>query len=313
MALLARVLADGGCEVTVSAIGDHRMDHLARNIRLRCGIAWRGWREGVARGRFDVNLIVQHVPEKYLAVARRNALIPNPEWFLPEYRQHLPAFDRVFAKTREGQRIFDALGCRTELIGFTSPDRRIEGGQRAATFLHVPGRSSHKGTQPIVAAWMDHPDWPLLTVVQREKQRIPAKLPANLRFLTHYLADAELQRLQNGNAFHLCPSETEGFGHYLVEGMSAGAVVLTTDAPPMNEIVTVERGLLVAWTDTGSHHLATTYHVDAQTLGAAVERALALTSAQRTALGERARAWYEENDREFRARLIAAADALANL
>lgn len=313
MALLASVLADGGCEVTVSAIADHRMANLARNIRLRAGVAWRGWREGRAHGRFDVNLIVQHVPEKYLGLARRNALIPNPEWFQPEYRRHLAAFDRVFAKTREGQRIFDALGCRTEFIGFTSPDRRLDGVARAATFLHAPGRSSHKGTQAIVAAWLKRPDWPLLTVVQREKQRVPAELPANISVLTHYLDDGELRRLQNAHLFHLCPSETEGFGHYLVEGMSTGAVVLTTDAPPMNEFVDAGRGVLVAPADTGTHHLATTYRIDERTLTAAVEHALALTTAERTALGERARAWYEDNDRQFRARLIASVDALARL
>ena len=39
--------------------------------------------------------------------------------------------------------------------------------------------------------------------------------------------DAELREIQNANLFHLCPSETEGFGHYIVEALSVGAIVLT--------------------------------------------------------------------------------------
>jgi glycosyltransferase involved in cell wall biosynthesis len=117
--------------------------------------------------------------------------------------------------------------------------------------------------------------------------------------------------LQNRNLFHLCPSETEGFGHHLVEGMSVGAIVLATDAPPMNEMVTPERGFLAAYSRTGTQQLARTYHVDPAALEAGVERMLALDAGARRVLSERARAWWEENDRAFAARLSTAIEALA--
>ena len=60
------------------------------------------------------------------------------------------------------------------------------------------------------------------------------------------LDDAALRTLQNSHRFHLCLSEAEGWGHYIAEALSVGAITLTCDAAPMNELVTAERGLLVA-------------------------------------------------------------------
>jgi hypothetical protein len=93
--------------------------------------------------------------------------------------------------------------------------------------------------------------------------------------------------------------------------MSVGAILLATDAPPMNEMVTPERGVLAAHSRTGTQQLATTYHVDPAALEAGVERMLALDANERRVLGERARAWWEENDRAFGARLARAIEALA--
>jgi hypothetical protein len=75
--------------------------------------------------------------------------------------------------------------------------------------------------------------------------------------------------------------------------------------------VTPERGVLAAYSQTGTQQLATTYHVDPAALEAGVERMLALDASERRALGERARAWWEENDRAFAERLSHAITRLA--
>jgi glycosyltransferase involved in cell wall biosynthesis len=44
--------------------------------------------------------------------------------------------------------------------------------------------------------------------------------------------------LQVENLVHICASEREGFGLYLDEARAVGAYIISTDHPPMNELVT---------------------------------------------------------------------------
>ena len=310
--ILKRAIGEAGFDLTISAIGAGGLRRQLQLVRLRARLAWRGLREGSARSRFDVNLMDERLRPKYLPLARRNVLMPHPEWFDPAWAPNLDKLDRVFAKTRHAVPIFEALGCRTDFIGFTSIDRRSTDIERDPTFFHLGGRSSNKGTQPIVNLWLRKPTWPLLTIIQRKPLKLPATLPSNIRLINDYIDDAELRALQNRNLFHLCPSETEGFGHHLVEGMSVGAITLATDAPPMNEMVTNERGVLAAYSRTGTQQLATTYFVDDAALEAGVERMLSLDVNGRRVLSERARIWWEKNDRAFAQRLAAAITSLAN-
>ena len=309
--ILRRAIGNAGFELTVSAIGQGGLRRQIGFVRVRAMLAVRGLREGAARRRFDVNLMDERLRPKYVPLARRNVLLPHPEWFDTAWTPNLRLIDRVFAKTRHAVPLFEALGCRTDFVGFTSIDRRLADIAREPTFFHLGGRSGNKGSQPIVDLWVRKPAWPMLTIIQRKPLRLPSTLPANVRLITDYIDDSELQALQNQNLFHLCPSETEGFGHHLVEGMSVGAITLATDAPPMNEMVTNTRGVLAAYSRTGTQQLATTYFVDPAALEAGVERMLALDAGQRRVLSERARAWWEENDRAFVQRLAAAITSLA--
>ncbi|HEY0178506.1 MAG TPA: glycosyltransferase [Dokdonella sp.] len=309
--ILERALVEAGFEVVVSAIGQGGLRRLAQRVRVQAGLLRRGWRGGAAARRFDVNLMDERVRPEYFGLARRNVLLPHPEWFRAEWTGALGSVDRVFVKTRHAVPLFEALGCAVDFVGFTSLDRLRREVPREPVFFHLAGRSGNKGTQPLLEAWSRHPEWPTLTVVQRAKLKLPEPRPANLQVVTEYLDDAALRELQNRHVFHVCPSETEGFGHHLVEAMSVGAVVLATDAPPMNEMVTPQRGVLAPYARTGTQRLATTYFVDAAGVEAAVERMLALTPDARASLGAEARAWYERNDREFRRRLADAVAALA--
>ncbi len=301
--ILRRAIGAAGFDLTVSAIGAGGWRRQIEFERARARLAWRALRRGRRRGRFDVNLMDERLRPKYLPLARRNVLLPHPEWFDPAWKPQLCEIDRVFAKTRHAVPIFTSLGCRTDFVGFTSIDRRRADVPREPTFFHLGGRSGNKGSQAIVDVWLRKPSWPMLTLIQRKPLRLPASLPSNIRLITDYIDDGELRLLQNRNLFHLCPSETEGFGHHLVEGMSVGAITLATDAPPMNEMVANDRGVLVAYARTGVQQLATTYFVDDVALEHGIERLLALDAPARRARSDAARNWWEENDRGFRARL----------
>ncbi len=261
---------------------------------------------------YDFVLMEEHITPAFLDDAPHPVLLPHPEWFLPRDLEALRRIDLVLAKTREAARIFTAQGCHAVCIGFTSADRLDRSVPRERAFFHLAGSSRTKNTEPLLALWRRHPEWPRLTVVQHPREAVSGARAANIDHRIGYMDDAELKRLQNVHRFHLCPSTTEGFGHYIVEAMSAGAVVITLDAPPMNELVTPERGLLVASARTGAQHLAITYRFDDAAMEAAVERALAFDDARCDALGAAARTWYETERAAFPGRLDAALRALAD-
>ena len=62
----------------------------------------------------------------------------------------------------------------------------------------------------------------------------------------------ELSVVQRSASVFICPSSVEGYGHYINEGRSAGAAIVTVDFPPMNELVDETNGFLVPITGTSS-------------------------------------------------------------
>jgi glycosyltransferase involved in cell wall biosynthesis len=307
--LLGDALSAAGHRVAVTAIRRGKLHKVLHPLRLRARVAWRTLLGGDAR-EYDVNLLIERIRPEVLPLAHHNVLMPHPEWFDARDRAPLAAIERVFALTHHAVPIFEQLGARVDYVGFTSEDRLDRTVPRERAFFHLAGRSRNKGTEPLLALWRRHPEWPTLRVVHKRRAAKPGAPPHNIRHLIDYLDDAQLKRLQNAHRFHLCPSETEGFGHYLVEAMALGAVTLTLDAPPMNEMITPERGLRVPVARTGTQSLATTYFYDEAAMEAAIERALALDDAALDRLSAAARAWFEDNDRSFRSRISAAVEAL---
>ncbi|HEY2419011.1 MAG TPA: hypothetical protein VGH84_13900, partial [Steroidobacteraceae bacterium] len=115
--------------------------------------------------------------------------------------------------------------------------------------------------------------------------------------------DQEIRTLQNAHRFHLCVSEAEGWGHYIAEAMSVGAVALVTDAAPMNELIEADRGLLVAARLGEAHNLARIARFDEAALTSAVMRAQDMSTAQLESIGEAARRWFVANKQGFAARV----------
>ena len=95
-----------------------------------------------------------------------------------------------------------------------------------------------------------------------------------------------------------------------MEAMGVGAVTLTTNAPPMNELVEADRGILVPYARMDTQFLANTYFFDEAAAEAAIERMIAMPDDELRRMGGNARAWFLRNDREFAARLKNALDPL---
>lgn len=301
--LLGAALTAGNISVTYTKRGRGKLRKLGRPIKVYAQTKWQALRYG-AKPRFDLNIMLEHVWPEYLSWARHTLLIPNPEWFRPRDEAALDKIALVLVKTHEAQRIFSERGCATAFVGFTSPDRLDRSIARERVFFHLAGRSQNKGTAALLALWRRHPQWPTLTVVQSPRTAQPGPPAANIRHIVDYLSDDDLKRLQNAHRFHLCPSETEGFGHYIVEAMSVGAVTLTLDAAPMNELVRPERGILVPVTRSGTQNLATTHYFDDAAMEAAITRAISLSDADLDRCSAAARAWYDANHAAFAQQLL---------
>jgi glycosyltransferase involved in cell wall biosynthesis len=313
--LLCRTLTGLGHEVQVTRLGPRRHDGRRQAFMLRMRMWWQRLRHADwGRTPYDINIALEHVRPDWCALARLNLLVPNPEWLSPRSRQYLPRYDAILCKTRYGVDLFKSLGCRALHIGFDSTDCLDAAVPRKASFLHLAGTSRMKGTERLLALWRRHPEWPKLLVLQSPRTAVQAAgpTPANIEHRLGHVRDVgEVRQLQNAHLFHLCLSETEGWGHYIAEAMSCGAVVITSDAAPMNELVQADRGVLVKAIGKGSFNLASIHQFDESALEEAIERLTSMPFSELASLGRQAREWFETNEATFAQRVEAALAQLA--
>jgi hypothetical protein len=212
---------------------------------------------------FDLALFLETVPPNMMKLAPINWLFANCEWMKPEVIKLADRhFDRIFAKTQEGYRLLAPLfGDRVVYTGFMARDNYDPSIPRENRFLHIGGNSAIRGTTAVRDAWLwKHNGEPIgaeLTIVSRVLKERP-EIP-RVTYLER-VSDEEIKRLQNSHRFHIYPSATEGFGHSLHESQGVGAFVLTTSAPPMNEL---PDALLIPAKKSGKYNLADLYEVSA--------------------------------------------------
>lgn len=314
LSLLASALQACGCDVTVTALDQRatqrRRSRLAQWLGL-CRFWWRRWFARNHQREFDVNIMMEHIWPEELARASVSLAVPNPEWFDRHDQRFLGYVGQVWAKTVNTQAIFTRLGKPSAGVGFDSEDRLDGSVTRVREFFHLAGRSSMKGTERLLKIWRRHPEWPRLVITQHGSVLATSAPPANnIEFMSDYLNDNELRVLQNRFQFHLCTSETEGWGHYLVEAMSVGAIAITLDAPPMNELVTADRGLLIAAQAFRVQKLAQCFEFDEASCVAIIERAMAMEDQEIARLSTAAREWFLNNKAGFHQRVKNAMAAL---
>lgn len=254
----------------------------------------RPFRERLFRTRrARIAIHIERVYPAWYSAADIHYLLPNQERFPRRHLRRLRHVDLVLCKSRHAAEVFSKEGAQTFFLGFTSEDRFSAGTPKDRDrFVHIAGASTLKGTEAVLAAWQAHPEWPELTLVMNAVLA-PPSVPDNVRLISEYLGDEEMRGLQNACGIHLCPSQAEGWGHYIVEAMSTGALVITTDAPPMNELVDAGSGLLVEAASSTPRHLGTCFQVDQAALEAAIIQAMAMPADQKAAMGARARAGFD--------------------
>jgi glycosyltransferase involved in cell wall biosynthesis len=316
--VLTEALTRAGCDVSFKGRKHRRPRSRAHSLMMTAGVVMaQRWAALTGRPQFDVNFFIESVFPEYLPTGRVNCLFVHPEWFRDENLAHLPRLDFVLCKTPSGVEAFRGLPVVCRDLSFTSPDKQIPGYVRRGPIrcLHLSGQSAVKGTEAVIEAWSRHPEWPELTVVRRARRYGGEEAPPlpplpNVRYETDYVPDNRMRELQNECEVHVIPSQAEGYGHVIGEAMGCGAVVVTTDAPPMNELVTLDRGVLIRVARSEPMRRSMKNYIDVGDLEMKLNQVFAMSPKRRAELGLSARAWYEAQHARFENSLGAFLDDL---
>jgi glycosyltransferase involved in cell wall biosynthesis len=219
----------------------------------------------------------------------------------------------ILCKTHQIYNIVKPLFPNKKVIytGFTSIDSfdpRIRKDYKK--FIHVCGKSPFKGTKPLLQAWHSHPLWPTLTIVCKNtmgvvdmcREVLNGDNPSNINLIIGHLDGGTLSKISNESGIHICVSECEGFGHYIHEARSMGAVVLYTNAPSMNErFENGVNGIAVEYVEgpTQNNGYCPMYTVTPQSIEQAVERVLRMDTKTLEEISKNARNSYLADNESF--------------
>jgi len=231
-------------------------------------------------------------------------------------------------------------------------------------FIHIVGASPLKGTKLLIETWIekkikepliitgynkDHGNDKLFSYWNSLHPRIikNGALPEHIKIQwKKHLDNISIPEFQNiGSVYffngkldmkiinflqlsadvHMCPSLIEGWGQYIDEGRRSKSVVLILDAPPMNELINNETGILVkatkgpstkskallpsSWTQYFSKEverlgLYNTYKTTVNDLYECIKHILDMSEKEKRQMGERAFKKSKENYEMFSNRFI---------
>ncbi len=245
----------------------------------------------------DVNIYLELFEAMHLRSAPTHIGLFNLEWL--SHLSALTSMTQCWAKSQEALAIYQRLEAPAVYTGFLSRDMRRPVARKERTCLHVRGKASQKQTEVVFEAWRRHGDvLPDLIVTSAGEPDGWRQTHPRVNFWFEYMNPEDLAVLMSQCRFHVCPSATEGWGHYIAEGISTEAVVITTDASPMNEHVRPEWGVLVPSKGYTSG-LVTRYQTDPDVLAAAVIEAASKDDAELEAMGKSARVHWEARQAAF--------------
>lgn len=229
---------------------------------------------------------------------KRNIFIPNPEWCDGNSRSKLNQFDAIFCKTHHAVTVFAPIHKDVRYCGFTSIDHYNPKIKKSLVCFHLQGNSQMKNTEVLKAVYSKDRSLPVCYAVSAHN----IGKHGNLIF-TGRQTKENLQTLLNGCLVHICPSQYEGFGHYINEARGCGAVVITTDTPPMNEFIK-DRRFLVSVLPAKVHNMVRLYNANESSLQMVIKKTVSLPFDELIEIGKQNRVEFLKNDFEFKERFI---------
>jgi hypothetical protein len=248
----------------------------------------------------DINIHFELLNNLHYNTAPVNLFFPNPEWF--QWPALLKGIDLVMCKTHDCERIFKLWTDKTVFTSFTSEDRNTGERDDEIVYLHTAGQSAAKGTLTIYQAWK--PEYPKLVLTKLMDYKALEKPKDNVFTCFERIPIDILKEFQNKCTFHVCTSEYEGFGHYIWEAKSCGGIIITTKAPPMNEMVTEKDGFLVTSGRSRRFNFGRLHMIEPKALQEVIEQTMLLTTKQIKDMRAASRQSWEVNDKFFRDKFL---------
>ncbi|MDF1688926.1 MAG: glycosyltransferase [Cycloclasticus sp.] len=255
----------------------------------------------------SATLHLEQIKSRQLFVSRRNIFIANLEWLMEESYALFDKIDLFVCKTKDAESFFKEKNLPILYTSFStiSPFNSAYK-QVANTFVHIAGNSRAKGTIPLMKVWKKHPEWPELKIISRFTEHLDGLAADNITIISGYLPSDDLNVIQNQSEVHLCTSEAEGFGHYICEPLSCGAIVITVDGHPMNELVQPDRGILINVKSSEPICYTEKFIFDPVDLEKKIELVLSMPEVEKLKLKENARKYFLSNNLFFEKRMIEA-------
>tara|TARA_B100001094_G_scaffold332518_1_gene404983 strand:+ start:6818 stop:7762 length:945 start_codon:yes stop_codon:yes gene_type:complete len=252
----------------------------------------------------EINIFLEHIYEELIKFGNKTYFIPNLEWLNQYDITNMKYVDNVLCKTQNCYETMKNMFPKKKInyIKFTSIDRKKSKIKiNFEKVFHLKGISNYKNTQLLLNLWMKHEEWPMLTIVHYGtlEIEIPIKVKKNITMIQKKIKEEQLEELMNENGIHICCSYAEGFGHYINEGRSVGAIVLTTNGSPMNEL----SKNVVSVKETKQVMCSSGYIIDEKCLEEGINKILKMKKEKMEKIGETNRKNYVEQKEFFKKRL----------
>ena len=207
------------------------------------------------KNKLDKNIIKEH---KTIFIPNFERLTNKESFMLKNYYninniyELLESFNYVFCKNYftyySLKHIYNVnkLKINLEYTGFTSIIMDINKNVcEKNTIVHNRGQSPYKNTIDILTTWRLYTSLPELTfkysdtfhISQKNVFEECIKENAKINVISEKLMDSEYKNFLEKYEIFLCPSFNEGFGHYINEARGMGKLIISIDAPPMNELI----------------------------------------------------------------------------
>ena len=180
---------------------------------------------------YDVGIFFQEYDIKWLDRNKINILITNEEWLQSEKLFLLQQFDKIITKSLFAEVLLSPYNNNIVNCGFISKDRYVPNIKKQEQFLHVMGKSSQKGSEHVLTSFTGACNHLPLTVIESRDGCTFETPGANFNYIKDFISEDDLNINFNAHTTHLCPSYNEGWGHYLYEGLSCGALLYVTKLP----------------------------------------------------------------------------------